>query len=450
MKTKIISIVLASSMCVTLAACSDKSSVPAVVVDDGIETNEYVYTGNGTSAWCSSLFEGPATEYNNELALVAAEMSKMAEDKTGEGIKKIYSEYDIYACETYNYGGSAAFAIGQDTLYIDGENITIIVITARGTVTWQEAVGDLFKGWTFDKDKAHKFLGRLVWDNVYDFEEEIWKGIEEYIKKYPIIQTKENIKVLATGHSLGGAAANMVGARLTNMLKNEQLWNSSASIDDIYVYTFGAIKVLTTDTSASSDYENIHNIYNYYDSYGPNGNQKGTNASSLQAKFGHTELYYLKYEEDGEDVWNSCNSHLITNYIDAIEREESEGNFIELACASNNDNLYDNSGNEDSFDELENQDPLDEVEFVIEGSWKSVGNEGFGQAQPGAIIVFDGTHCNFFSPYDTYALYIEDGKWKLDCTSFLFSETLSFKVNIISENEIKIYYGSKCTILERK
>lgn len=65
--------------------------------------------------------------------------------------------------------------------------------------------------------------------------------------------------------------------------------------------------------------------------------------------------------------------------------------------------------------------------FVIEGSWLSVGSSGFGQAQPGMTVTFDGTHCNFFSPHDTYAFYQDDGQWKLDCTSFLFSETLTFK-----------------------
>ena len=39
--------------------------------------------------------------------------------------------------------------------------------------------------------------------------------------------------------------------------------------------------------------------------------------------------------------------------------------------------------------------------FSIEGKWKSVGESGFGQAQPGAIVAFDGTNCNFFSPKDT-------------------------------------------------
>ena len=35
--------------------------------------------------------------------------------------------------------------------------------------------------------------------------------------------------------------------------------------------------------------------------------------------------------------------------------------------------------------------------FAIEGKWKSVGNTGFGQAQPGSIVNFNGTNCNFFS-----------------------------------------------------
>lgn len=87
--------------------------------------------------------------------------------------------------------------------------------------------------------------------------------------------------------------------------------------------------------------------------------------------------------------------------------------------------------------------------FSIVGSWRSTGNYGFGQAQPGATISFDGTHCNFFSPYDTYAFYQENGQWKLDCTSFLFAETLSFRVEIIDWDSINVYYGSNCTELKR-
>ena len=88
-------------------------------------------------------------------------------------------------------------------------------------------------------------------------------------------------------------------------------------------------------------------------------------------------------------------------------------------------------------------------DFVIEGSWLSVGSGGFGQAQPGMTVTFDGTHCNYYSPKDTYAFYQDDGQWKLDCTSFLFSETLTFKVEVIDANSINVYYGSNRTELSR-
>ncbi|MDR1961463.1 MAG: hypothetical protein LBQ16_04195 [Gracilibacteraceae bacterium] len=88
-------------------------------------------------------------------------------------------------------------------------------------------------------------------------------------------------------------------------------------------------------------------------------------------------------------------------------------------------------------------------DFAIEGKWKSVGDYGFGQAQPGSIVVFDGTHCNFFSPQDTYAFYQDGGKYILDATSALFSQNLSFTVKIIDENNVEIYDGSNTTVLKR-
>ncbi|MDR1588906.1 MAG: hypothetical protein LBS51_01795 [Oscillospiraceae bacterium] len=88
-------------------------------------------------------------------------------------------------------------------------------------------------------------------------------------------------------------------------------------------------------------------------------------------------------------------------------------------------------------------------DFVIEGKWKSVGEYGFGQAQPGAIVVFDGVNCNFYSPRDTYAFYENDGKYQLDVTSFMFAENLSFTIKIVDEDQIEIYGGSDTTFLKR-
>lgn len=75
--------------------------------------------------------------------------------------------------------------------------------------------------------------------------------------------------------------------------------------------------------------------------------------------------------------------------------------------------------------------------YDITGKWKSVGESGFGQAQPGAIVVFDGNNCNFYSPNDTYAFYKEDDRYVLDVTSVL-GESLSQTVNIIDDDNIEI------------
>lgn len=457
MKQRIISIIAAALMFFIFCSCNAEPNIVAAPVDGDVVIEEEVYTGNG-SAWCSELFELPATSYNNKLALVAADMSEAAENDSGndETIRTLFSSYSLYACEYYNFDGAGlfsaggAFAIGQDTLTINGVNTTVLVVAARGTINFQEMVGDLFKGGEVD------FLNTKVWANVYDFEEKIWDGLNDYITRYPAITSKESLKILITGHSLGGAAANMFGARLTAGVGSNEWWGSKISKDDIYVYTFGAIKVLTTETNMRTGYDNIHNIYNYYDSYGPNGNQKNTNVSSINAKFGHTELYYLQYEESGPNVWDSCNSHLMSNYKDALNQFKSNASFIELACES--EHLPEIPATEmvPVTDIPTAAEPPSKVtdsptvnEFSIEGTWKSIGAYGFGQAQPGSIVAFDGMHCNFYSPYDTYAFYRDNGQWRLDCTSFLFSETLSFRVEIIDANYINVYYGSNCTELRR-
>ena len=87
-------------------------------------------------------------------------------------------------------------------------------------------------------------------------------------------------------------------------------------------------------------------------------------------------------------------------------------------------------------------------DYTIEGKWKSVGDYGFGQAQPGAIVVFDGTHCNVLSPEDTYAFYKQDEDFVLDCTSVL-SGTESFVVKIVDEDNIDLHNGGYVTELTR-
>lgn len=266
------------------------------------------------SKWNFFLFQSPSTKYNNRLALIAADMSEKVEEGE-DAIRALYDSYDLTDCEYYNFDESAAFAIGQTALTIDGINTMVLVITVRGTKTNEETIGDWLKGFPFDKTR--EFLGQTVWTHVYEFEEKISEGLNSYVARHPALEEADNLKILVTGHSLGGAAANMAAARFTRFAEWGGWWSKAADKEDIYAYTFGAIKVIDEENKNISDgYENIHNIYNYYDSFGPNGNMSLFNASAIKAKFGHTELYYLHEDEK----LASCNNHLMSNYKKALEQ----------------------------------------------------------------------------------------------------------------------------------
>jgi hypothetical protein len=76
--------------------------------------------------------------------------------------------------------------------------------------------------------------------------------------------------------------------------------------------------------------------------------------------------------------------------------------------------------------------------FDIKGTWKSVGQSGWGQAQPGAIIQFGDEQANLFSPADRYAFYKDGETYRLDVTGLLGGNS-SFTVKVKDENNIELY-----------
>lgn len=243
----------------------------------------------------SDIFGRSSNDFDRDLPKIAAIMSEKSENNSSGAITSLYKSYGIKNIETYHYGegmlGGGASAFGTMKLDINGTETDILVITCRGSQSAGEFIGDLFKGWI--GDKTDPFLGQNVWHNNYEFKEKVWSGLNDCLDKYPDIKTSGNLKILVTGHSLGGAAAGMVGTKIDSEIASNTFFNPVVSKEDVYVYTFGAIKVVDSDTNVSSGYENIHNIYNYYDAFGYRGNYSMTNASSANAKFGHTELFEL-------------------------------------------------------------------------------------------------------------------------------------------------------------
>ena len=113
----------------------------------------------------------------------------------------------------------------------------------------------------------------------------------------------------------------MIAARMDSLTEDQE-WLDNVTKDDIYCYTFGAIKVLDQNAEEGYEniedgYENIYNIYNEYDSFGPKGNYKLANASHPYAKFGCT----LEYKMDYEKALLSSNNHdMGNNYKIAVKK----------------------------------------------------------------------------------------------------------------------------------
>ncbi|MCL2361429.1 MAG: lipase family protein [Defluviitaleaceae bacterium] len=175
----------------------------------------------------NALFTHPPTEYNHNLALFAAWLSEYA-----------YSQQVAWFFphgEEFNYGfsphrNSVAHTIAHT------ENLIIVVIrgTPEGPEEWisnfNVGFGEVHTGFLY------------ATNNVYH-------TLMNYIAKHNVMS---NI-MLITGHSRGGAVANLLGARLNRMQENP------------YVYTFGAPRVSRTEATRAHIHSNIFNIINSFD-----------------------------------------------------------------------------------------------------------------------------------------------------------------------------------------
>lgn len=78
--------------------------------------------------------------------------------------------------------------------------------------------------------------------------------------------------------------------------------------------------------------------------------------------------------------------------------------------------------------------------FSIRGSWKSVGETGWGQAQPGAIVRFGDGEANLYSPRDTYALTRDGDGYRLEVTGLL-GGSATFALTVVDDDTIQLRSG---------
>ncbi len=243
--------------------------------------------------------------YDNDLALIAAKLSLKAYDK--KGLQEYLNKDLGFAPEditTYNYGLWRSYCFGIATMPYQGEgalpNSKILVLAIRGSATVTELIGDALS-YSYKKRHGYDVIGVV---------ETFWRKIEP---KLPDLKSDDtDYRILVTGHSLGGATANLAAAEFNN-----------AGQENVFCYTFGAINSIKSKKPITEGYENIHNVYNDLDTFSPyqQGSVMRNGAGTKFGKFGHLDAYTYDHRSPSEKTQAnffqtiSAVNHSMDNYV---------------------------------------------------------------------------------------------------------------------------------------
>ena len=400
------------------------SARDTVVDDSGLDLRV------GQNSIIDEYLSKPAKEFNQKLAELCADLSYDAYNKDAAArlLKSVGFE-EIYS---YNYGYWDSFAYtlavkdykGKDS---DG-NTKVLVMDARGTSGANEL------GWDVKSTPTVEYEG--LDHKVHTAADAFYKKIAPNVS--PLIKDDVNYKILATGHSLGGAAANLFSAVMMQK-KNT----------DVYCYTYGAIDSIgpvTEKKSVTEGYENIHNIYNDLDTFSPTqygyymkGSGKNDGAGQKYGKFGHMDSYTVEHRTIAQQqqieylqVYNAIN-HQIGNYITDIKAEK-------VKCVRKHDDDYDDDEYDDDEYEDDYEDEYDDEDYEPD-------DEGDKQLVP---IVLDeeededyedldaleGSNYEAFGGEDTSGFLIDDAKNYQDTVDFW--KDLKQATVIYNSNDVKL------------
>lgn len=270
-----------------LAGVLDPSLIAEYEVRDAntIESVPAPVINPGYPSVLDEILSAPSEVYNHNLAVISAELSSKAYSDGGSDVATYLGEYgfDNDSIRSYNYDDCFAYTLAVKDYYGTEapENTKVLVMDARGTSTLTELAYDVYTTPDVDYNGV----------KVYTAADKFYREIQENLGNF--LTTDNHYKILSTGHSLGGAAANLFAGVETQKKQNE-----------VYCYTFGAIDSI--ESPIVEGYENIHNIYNDLDTFSPSqyGSYLLGGAGSKYGKFGHMDSYTEEHRTpEQQDDW---------------------------------------------------------------------------------------------------------------------------------------------------
>ena len=191
--------------------------------------------------WGWKLFWQDTVHYDNRLAIAALALSSAIEGSGNNVIsllktlgfqKTAYYEYDTLVTRDVTH------AIAGRRVQMDGEDWDIFAVVSRGTGNGSDILTDLLPG------------------GFYDAAENTWENVQSYLMDYYGVSSMEevkgrNMKFFVTGHSLGGAVANLLSPKIGALVPSQ----------NVFVYTFASPNTWSYQWSLS----NVYNIVNRED-----------------------------------------------------------------------------------------------------------------------------------------------------------------------------------------
>ncbi len=184
--------------------------------------------------WDDGWFEGDPAQYNHDLTIAAMVLSGSAYAGRGAGVREGLRRLGFRAVQSFNYqicdqpdGGRAAYTFARRDL----PDACLVAVVVRGTGEVTEWAGNLNVG----TGRDHAGFAQAG--------DELLENLENYLAQEP----DRPLRFLVTGHSRGGAVANLTAARLT-----------AENRGAVYARTFAAPAVSLDGTGEG--YENIFNI----------------------------------------------------------------------------------------------------------------------------------------------------------------------------------------------